>query len=149
MTIERAHNEKEEQYFRNLYNFPHSFETIESRFTSVISETGYGKKTVFTFSWNQPRARFLTLSLSLFLVCLTSPICNKWYIAYYTQHRVRLRDKENQYYPILITTFESWRKRKGFFRSEHGIRPTVIQLSRRNDSKRAIDRFLKPRIERS
>lgn len=124
VTIERALR-KEKQYFRNLYNFPR-FETIESRFTSVISETGYE---TYLHSPGTEHV-FLTLSLSLFLVCLTSPICNKWYIAYYTQHRVRLRDKENQYYPILITTFESWRKRKGFFRSKHGIRPTAIHLSR-------------------
>lgn len=126
VTIERALR-KEKQYFRNLYNFPR-FETIESRFTSVISETGY--ETYLHSPGTEHVSLTLSLFFSLFLVCLTSPICNKWYIAYYTQHRVRLRDKENQYYPILITTFESWRKRKGFFRSKHGIRPTAIHLSR-------------------
>lgn len=59
VTIERAPR-KEKQYFRNLYNFPR-FETIESRFTSVISETGYE---TYLHSPGTEHV-FLTLSLSL------------------------------------------------------------------------------------
>lgn len=59
VTIERALR-KEKQYFRNLYNFPR-FETIESRFTSVISETGYE---TYLHSPGTEHV-FLTLSLSL------------------------------------------------------------------------------------